>query len=291
MAILLNKKLNVCNNLNDKIEFINKIDYSLPNVRIGILNLMPNIEDTECHFLNVLDNPVVQIELDFIYFDYKNIDKVKKDYFKKYYKSFLEIKNTKYDGMIITGAPLEHLNFNEIDFYNELSEFFLYTQKNVKSTIFLCWASEVGINYFYGINKYNMPNKLSGLYKHNIVNKTNLVKNFDDYFYIPQSRYCGLLESDVIKNKELILVSSSDDSGIYIVQNKDGSKIFLTGHAEYDLYTLDKEYKRDVKKGIKVNIPKNYYFNNKPIYKWRAHATLLYHNWINYYLYKKNSQR
>ena len=192
--------------------------------------------------------------------------------------------------MIITGAPLEHINYHDIDYIEELKEFFKYTKKHVSSTIFLCWASQFGLQYFYGINRYNLEEKLSGLYEHYIVKETDLVKGFNDYFLIPQSRYCSIIEGEISIRKDLILTSKSNESGVYIVEAKDKKRVFLTGHAEYDLYTLDKEYRRDIKKGLKINPPCNYYKDNdpnkEPIYSWHATSTLLYHNWLYYYVYK-----
>lgn len=290
MAIHLNKRLEVIEKIKDNIDYIEKINPQKPHVKIGILNLMPTLEDTERQFIIAFDNPVVQVDLDFIYLDTKKTDPEKLEYYKKYYRSFSEIKNEHYDGMLITGAPLEHISYQNVDYIEELKEFFKYTKNHVKSTIFLCWASQFGIQYFYGVDRFNLENKVSGLYEHYIVKETNLVKGFDDTFLIPQSRYCSLIENDIIKRKDLILVSKANESGVYIVESKDGSKIFLTGHAEYDLMTLDKEYRRDINKGLDILPPKNYYKDdnpdNEPLYKWHAHSTLLYHNWIYYYVYK-----
>ena len=159
----------------------------------------------------------------------------------------------------------------------------------MRSSLFLCWASEFGLQYFYGVNRYNLEEKLSGLYEHYIVKKTDLVKGFDDYFYIPQSRYCSIVESELGDIDNLILTSKSNISGPYIIESKDKRKVFLTGHAEYDLYTLDNEYKRDIKKGLNINIPCNYYKDNdsekEPMYRWHATSTLLYHNWLYDYVY------
>lgn len=290
MALYLDKPLEIKDKLKDKIKFLDKIDDNLPNVKIGILNIMPTLEDTERQLMVALDNPVVQVSLDFIYLDTKTADLEKVEYFKKYYHSFHDIKNNYYDGIIITGAPLEHIPYNNIDYIEELKEFFKYTKTNVGSTIFLCWASQFGMQYFYGVNRMNLSEKLSGLYEHYILKETNLVKGFDDIFLIPQSRYCSLIETDIMTRDDLILTSKSNDSGAYIVESKDGSRIFLTGHAEYDLFTLDKEYHRDINKGLDIKPPKNYYKDdnpdNMPLYKWHSHATLLYHNWIYYYVYR-----
>lgn len=291
MAIFLKKNLEIKEKLKDTVDFIEELDLNKPNVKIGILNLMPTLEDTERQLLVALDNPVVQIELDFIYLDTKNKTQDKVEYFKKYYISFSDIKDKNYDGMLVTGAPLEHLNYSSVDYIEELKEFFKYTKTNVGSTIFLCWASQFGMQYFYGVNRFNLPAKVSGLYEHYVVKETNMTKGFDDIFYIPQSRYCSLIEGEIVKRDDLILACKSNESGVYIVESKDGSKIFLTGHAEYDLWTLDKEYRRDINKGLEIDVPKNYYKDdnpdNNPMYRWHATSTLLYHNWVYYYVYKK----
>lgn len=291
MAIFLKKDLEIKEKIKDQVDFIEELDISQPYVKVGILNLMPTLEDTERQLIMALDNPVVQIELDFIYLNSKNKTEEKTEYFKKYYTSFKDIKDKYYDGVLVTGAPLEHLNYSSVDYIEELKEFFKYTKTNVKSTIFLCWASQFGMQYFYGVNRMNLPNKLSGLYEHYILQATNLVKGFDDIFFIPQSRYCSLIENDIMTCDDLILTSKSNDAGVYIVESRDGSKIFLTGHAEYDVLTLDKEYRRDINKGLDILPPKNYYKDdnpdNEPIYKWHSHAILLYHNWIYYYVYRK----
>lgn len=290
MAILLNKRLEVVDKIKNDVDFIESIDNNRPHVKVGILNLMPTLEDTERQLILALENPILQVEIDFIYLDTKNMDADKTEYFKKYYKSFTDIKSDNYDGMIITGAPLEHIPYKDVQYIEELKEFFKYTKTNVGSTIFLCWASQFGIQYFYGVNRYNLPAKLSGLYEHYIVQASNLVKGFDDKFFIPQSRYCSLVEDDIVKIKDLSLTSKSNESGVYIVESKDGKRIFLTGHAEYDIDTLDKEYRRDINKGLDIDVPKNYYYNDNPnldpVHKWRAHSTLLYHNWLYYYVYK-----
>ncbi len=289
MAIYLKKDIPIKNTLTNKVTFISNLNKSLPHVKVGILNLMPTLEDTERQLIEVLDTKLLQVELDFIYLNTKKADEDKQSYYEKYYTSFSEIKNTYYDGIIITGAPLEHIAYHDIDYFEELKEFFKYTKTNVKSTLFLCWASQFGLQYFYGINRYYLKEKLSGLYEHYIVKETNLTKGFNDYFLIPQSRYCSIIESEISKRSDLILTSKSNESGVYIVESKDKKRVFLTGHAEYDLYTLDKEYKRDINKGLNIKPPCNYYKNNDPnkgpLYSWHSTATLLYHNWLYYYVY------
>ena len=183
MPILLKKSLEIAKRLED-VNFISHLDTSKPHVKVGILNLMPTLEDTERDLIKVLDTKFLQVELDFIYLDTKKTNSAKLEYYQKYYTSFSTIKKEEYDGMIITGAPLEHLSYQDIDYIAELKEFFKYTKDHVRSSLFLCWASEFGLQYFYGVNRYNLEEKLSGLYEHYIVKKTDLVKGFDDYFYI-----------------------------------------------------------------------------------------------------------
>ncbi len=289
MAIFLSKNLECIQKLQGKVGFISQIDAQKPHVKVAILNLMPTLEDTERQFLTVLDTKFLQVQIDFIYLNTKKADSKKKDYYLKHYYAFSEIKDKFYDGLIVTGAPLEHLNYQSIDYIEELKEFFKYTKTHVRSTIFLCWASQFALQYFYGINRYNLETKLSGLYEHYLVHKTDLTKGFNDYFLIPQSRYCSIIESEVMEKSDLYLTSKSNESGIYIVESKDKSKVFLTGHAEYDLCTLDQEYKRDLKKGLDINPPCNYYKDNdpnkEPVYSWLSTSTLLYHNWLYYYVY------
>ena len=277
------------NKIKNEVYFISKINKQKPHVKIGILNLMPTLEDTERQLIEVLDTRLLQVELDFIYLDTKKAVFEKKEYYQKYYRPFSEIKKEFYDGMIVTGAPLEHINYNNIDYIEELKEFFKYTKKHVKSTCFLCWASEFALQYFYGVNRYNLEEKLSGVYEHYIVKKTNLMKGMDDYFLVPQSRYCSIIEGEITEKKDLILTSKSNESGPYVVESIDGSKVFLTGHAEYDLYTLDGEYRRDINKGLKIKVPCNYYKEDdpskEPIYSWHSTATIIYHNWLYYYVY------
>ena len=257
-------------------------------VNIGILNLMPTVKETEKQLIKVLENEKVDVKIDFIYLSSKNYNKEKFKYIKKNYKSFSSIKDKYYDGIIITGAPLEHLDYEDVEYIDELKEFIDYSEKYSKSIIYLCWASQFGLKYLYNVDKYDLESKISGVYKHYIVNNTDLVKDMKEEFYVPQSRYCSINSLDVLNNKDLILVSKSLDSGIYIVESKDKKNIFFTGHAEYDLWTLDKEYHRDIDRGINPSIPKNYYKEdnpvNSPLYKWKYVGDKIYHNWIYYYL-------
>ena len=286
MSLFLKKKLRVEDKLKD-ITFVDKLD-NKPVLKIGVLNLMPNLEDTERDILKLLDDPMLLIEVDFIYLDCSNKDREKQEYLKKYYQSFRDIKNKTYDGFIVTGAPLEHFRFSDINFYQELKEFMEFIKTNVGSTIFLCWAAEFAINYFYDVKRIRLEDKISGLYEHYIINNTSLVRGFDDYFYLPESRYYILSEKDILKKKDLILVGKGNQVGVFLVESKDKKFIFMLGHAEYQKDTLDLEYLRDKKRGLNPKMPVNYYSLEGMVQnKWRSHATLLYHNWLYYYVFKK----
>lgn len=283
MAIILNKKLKITNELKN-IEILDKPRKNKSLVRIGVLNLMPNLEETERQLIKMLDNPLIDIKLDFIYLDSKS----NKEYVKEYYVPFKSIKELYYNGFIITGAPLEHLDYDDIFYIEELKEFLKYTKKHVKSSLFLCWASEFGLKYFYDIDRYKLNEKASGIYEHYIINSSNLIKGFDDFFSVPISRYYSIIDSDIINNKDLILVSKSNDTGAYIIESTDSKQIFVTGHLEYEQDTLENEYLRDLMHGLDIKCPVNYYednlIENRPRFKWRAHATLFYHNWLYYYV-------
>ena len=291
MAIYLKKDLPIKNEL-PEINFVSNLAQEKLVLKIGILNLMPNLERTEYQLIKALDNPKITLELDFIYLDSKKTNPDKVAYYQKYYSSFSSIKNTKYDGMIITGAPLEHIPYASITYIHELKSFFNYTKTNVKSTLFLCWAAEYGLQYFYGVNRYYLQTKASGLYKHYTVSKSLITKGLENSYYIPISRYCSLMENEIINNKSLILTSKSDLTGPYIIEAVDGSKVFLTGHAEYEKNTLKEEYERDIKKGLAVNVPANYFPNDdatqEPSYIWHHAKMTIYHNWIYYYVYSSN---
>ncbi len=285
MGILLKNNLKIKKDL-EEVNFLDKLDKKLKTVKIGILNLMPNLEETEKDLLRVLDTPILQVEVEFLYLKDMTQDIKRKEYLEKYYK--LWDKEEIFQGIIITGAPLEHLEFLDVSYIKGLEEFLDYTKELVKSTIFICWAAELGLKYFYDINRDIENTKLSGLFKHYVVNETKLVKGFDDYFEIPISRYCKVREEEILLNKDLILTSKANLSGVYIVEAKNKKQVFLTGHAEYGQWTLDKEFLRDKIRGIDIVKPYNYYrFQNekiKPKLSWKAHQTLLYHNWLYYYV-------
>lgn len=262
-------------------------------VKIALLNLMPQKPKTELHIIRRLSNTPLQIELDLFHpktHESKNTEKIHLDSF---YKSFEEIKKNKYDGLIITGAPVEHLNFEEVDYWDELKEIMEWSLHNVTSTLHICWAAQAGLYYHYGVSKQATKDKQFGVFSHKINNRNcPLVRGFDDNFYAPHSRHTTVLKENIIQIPFLDIISESEEAGIYIVVSNDGKQIFVTGHSEYDVLTLKEEYERDKAKGINTAIPKNYFPNDDPsktpIVNWRSNSNLLFTNWVNHYLYQKS---
>ncbi|UCH13804.1 MAG: homoserine O-succinyltransferase [Bacteroidales bacterium] len=261
-------------------------------MRIALLNIMPVKQTTETHILRLLSNTPLQIEMDLIYPKTHKPKNTPVEYLQTFYKTFDEIIYDKYDGMIITGAPVELLDFEEVDYWYELKEIMDWTFHNVTSSLFICWAAQAGLYHFFDIPKYSLNKKMFGVFKHKVNNrKLPLVRGFDDTFLAPHSRHTEIRAADINKIKELEIVSESDEAGVYIVAAKDGKQIFITGHSEYDPYTLKEEYERDIKKGINIQMPENYFMNDDinsiPVVRWRSHANLLFTNWLNYYVYQK----
>ena len=260
-------------------------------LEVVILNLMPLKEDTELQLLRSLANTPLQVNISFIRTGSYESKNVALKHLERFYTTFEEIKHRRFDGMIITGAPVEKMEFEEVEYWKELTEIMDWSEKNVTSTLHICWGAQAGLYYRYGVRKFDLPKKLSGIYEHYPIHKkTPLVRGFDDTFYVPQSRYTGVSKEDIVANDKLEIVSESDVIGPYLVIAEDGKNIFVTGHPEYDTLTLDQEYKRDMDKGINPDIPCNYYPDNdpnkKPIKSWRCHANTLYFNWLNYYVYQ-----
>ncbi|MBE5941965.1 MAG: homoserine O-succinyltransferase [Lachnospiraceae bacterium] len=260
-------------------------------LEVLILNLMPLKEDTELQLLRSLANTPLQVNISFIRTGTYESKNVAQKHLERFYTTFEDIKHRRFDGMIITGAPVEKLDFEEVEYWDELTKIMDWSKKNVTSTLHICWGAQAGLYYRYGVKKYDLPKKLSGIYEHYPLHKkTPLVRGFDDTFYVPQSRYTGVSKEDIISNELLDIVSESDETGPYLIIAEDGKNIFVTGHPEYDTLTLDQEYKRDLDKGINPEIPCNYYPDNdpskKPIKSWRCHANTLYFNWLNYYVYQ-----
>lgn len=260
-------------------------------LEVVILNLMPLKEDTELQLLRSLANTPLQVNISFIRTGTYESKNVAQKHLERFYTTFEEIKHRRFDGMIITGAPVEKMEFEQVEYWDELTEIMDWSEKNVTSTLHICWGAQAGLYYRYGVRKYDLPKKLSGIYEHYPIHKkTPLVRGFDDTFYVPQSRYTGVSKDDIVSNDKLEIVSESEVTGPYLIIAEEGKNIFVTGHPEYDTLTLDQEYKRDMDKGINPDIPCNYYPENdpnqKPIKSWRCHANTLYFNWLNYYVYQ-----
>ena len=267
------------------------ISQNIRPLEIIVLNLMPIKQDTELQLLRGLSNTPLQIDVRFLQMSSHVSKNTSASHIKKFYQTFEEIKNNNYDGMIITGAPVEKLEFEEVNYWDELITVMEWSKKHVTSTIHICWGAQAGLYYHYGIKKELLPKKLSGVYKHRVMNrKEPLVRGFDDVFMAPHSRYTQASRQQILDNPRLKVLADSDEAGIYIVLGDGGKEIFVMGHPEYDRLTLDQEYKRDIDKGIEPDLPVNYYpdddCNRKPLLSWRSHANNLYTNWLNYYVYQ-----
>lgn len=261
-------------------------------LKLIILNLMPVKITTETHLLRILSNSPLQVEISLLHIE-KHISKnTSIEHLKTFYLNFDCIKDQKFDGMIITGAPVELLNFEEVDYWNELKTIMEWSKHHVTSTLYICWAAQAGLYYHYGVNKHQVDKKIFGVFKHTLNNPyLQLVRGFDDEFLAPHSRHTDIDREDVLNVKELEIVSESDEAGVYIVASKDGRQIFVTGHSEYEASTLKDEYDRDVAKGLPIDIPQNYFPNDDPSKPpktlWKGHASLLFSNWLNYYVYQQ----
>ena len=260
-------------------------------IEILILNLMPLKEDTELQLLRSLSNTPLQVDVTFMTVETHESKNTARSHLNKFYQTFPEIKARRFDGMIITGAPVEQMEFEEVDYWEELTEIMKWTKGHVTSTIFLCWAAQAALYYFYGLEKKPLDHKMFGLFKHRVMNRrVPLVRGFDDVFLAPHSRHTEV-PIDAIHNCEaLTVLAESEEAGLFLAMADGGRKIFVMGHPEYDRITLDAEYKRDLGKNLPIDIPKNYYEDddpsNKPLLMWRAHANNLYTNWLNYYVYQ-----
>lgn len=260
-------------------------------LRIVILNLMPVKTTTETHILRLLSNSPLQIEVTLLHTKDHISKHTSIEHLKSFYKTFRQIHHFKFDGMIITGAPIEHLDFEEVDYWEELKEIMDWARHHVTSTMFICWGAQAGLYHYYKIPKYPLPKKMFGVFTHQISNpKIPLVRGFDEEFLAPHSRHTEVRKSDIEKVPELVLVSESAQAGVYMVMTREGRQIFVTGHSEYDPDTLKNEYERDMKKGLSIDLPVNYFPENDPskppMARWKSHANLMYYNWLNYYVYQ-----
>ncbi|MBQ6336494.1 MAG: homoserine O-succinyltransferase [Ruminococcus sp.] len=261
-------------------------------LKIVIVNLMPTKVTTETQLMRLLGNSPLQVEVELLQMASHRSKNTSEEHLTKFYKTFDEIKDERFDGMIVTGAPVELMEFEEVDYWDELCEVFEWAKKNVYSTLFICWGAQAGLYYRYGIKKHKLSRKLFGIYNHMILNpKHPLTRGFDDYFLVPHSRYTGVRSEDVEAVPELEILATSKKAGAAIICSKNGREVYLLGHCEYDYDTLAKEYYRDIEKGLKIQMPYNYFpdnnINRKPIMTWRSHASNLYSNWLNYYLYQQ----
>lgn len=262
-------------------------------LKIGILNLMPTKIVTETQLLRCLSNTPLQIEVDLIITASHVAKNTPEDHLLKFYQTFDQVKENYYDGFIITGAPIEKLDFQEVDYWQEMVGIMEWTKTHVHSTLHICWGAQAGLYYHYGIPKYMLDKKITGIFKHHIMqNHMNecLLRGFDDVFRAPHSRYTGIRSEDILHHPELTLLAESYEAGPYLITAKNGRQLFVTGHSEYDKDTLAKEYFRDVRRGLNPDIPENYFEgdnpHNEPRLNWKSHSTLLFTNWLNYYVYQ-----
>ena len=260
-------------------------------IQILILNLMPLKEDTELQLLRSLSNTPLQVDVTFMMVQSHESRNTSKSHLNKFYQSFPELKDQKYDGMIITGAPVEQMEFEEVDYWEELTRILDWTDRHVNSTIYLCWGAQAALYHYYGLQKKPLKEKMFGLFWHRVMNrKIPLVRGFDDMFLAPHSRHTEIPIEEIHACRDLTVLAESEEAGLFLAMAEEGRKIFVMGHPEYDRVTLDQEYKRDLSKDLPIEIPKNYYRDdnpeNVPLLMWRAHANNLYSNWLNYYVYQ-----
>lgn len=260
-------------------------------LNIVILNLMPEKEKTETHILRLLGNTPLQVNIAFLKTATYHAKTTSAHHLDQFYTTFSEIKHRKYDGMIITGAPVEMMQFEEVEYWDELVEIMKWTKTNVTSTLHICWGAQAALFYHFDVNKYELPKKCSGIYSHVINDHSEkLLRGFDDVFLAPHSRYTDVAMEDIKKHSELKLLATSPEAGAFILCANGGKQIMVTGHLEYEAGTLAEEYERDCKKGLDAEIPINYFPDdnpkNQPLNRWRSHAHLLFSNWLNYYVYQ-----
>lgn len=261
-------------------------------LKIVILNLMPIKITTETDLIRLLSNTPLQIELDLMQMETHTSRNTPVEHMLTFYKTFDEISKSNYDGMIITGAPVEHLPFEDVDYWPEMTKILDWARTHVTSTLFICWASQAGMYHYYGVPKFKLNEKMFGVFEHHIHNPKNpIFRGFDDIFYVPHSRHTEVRAEDIRKVSDLTILSESPESGVYMVMGRNGREFFITGHSEYSPDTLDIEYKRDLAKGLNIQIPRNYYPDNnpqnEPVVRWRSHANLLITNWLNYFVYQE----
>ena len=260
-------------------------------LRILLLNLMPTKIDTETQLSRLLSNTPLQVELYLMHTATHKSQNVSEEHLTSFYRTFSEYKDEYFDGMVITGAPVEKMEFEDVDYWDELCEIMEWSKSHVHSTFHICWGAQAGLYYHYGVQKHMLDKKMFGVFPHKAdYVRSILLRGFDDVFPVPHSRHTTVLREDIEKVPELKILASSEESGVYAISSKNGRQIFITGHSEYDRGTLEKEYLRDKNAGLPIGVPKNYYPNNddtkEPMVSWRSHANLLYSNWLNYFVYQ-----
>ncbi len=261
-------------------------------LKIVLLNLMPKKIETETQILRLLSNTPLQVDIELLQAATHISKNTPEEHLLTFYKTFAEIRDQKFDGMIITGAPIELMDYQDVDYWDELCIIMEWSKKNVFSTLHICWGAQAGLYYHYGIPKYQLGQKMFGIFPHHVLQHNHeLVRGFDDLFYVPHSRHTEVRRADIEKCSELEVLAESEIAGVYLVASKDGRQIFAMGHSEYDLYTLANEYFRDKKKGLKIDPPYHYFPDDNPEklpqFIWRSHASLLFSNWLNYFVYQQ----
>lgn len=261
-------------------------------LRIVVLNLMPIKITTETDLIRLLSNTPLQVEISFMKIKSHTPKNTPVEHMQAFYTDFEAMQQQKYDGMIITGAPVEHMDFEKVDYWKEITEIFDWARTHVTSTFYICWAAQAGLYYHYGVPKYSLAEKKFGIFEHTVTDALNpIFRGFDSCFYVPHSRHTEVRREDILRVPELTLLSESEEAGVYMVTARGGREFFVTGHSEYSPLTLDGEYRRDKAKGLPIDPPRNYYKDNnpdlEPIVRWRAHANLLFSNWLNYFVYQE----
>ena len=261
-------------------------------LRLAILNLMPTKVVTETQLLRLLGNTPLQIEIELLHMESHETRHTPAEHLLEHYSSFRDVRDQRFDGLIITGAPVEQLPFEEVDYWPELVELMDWARTHVYSTLYICWGAQAGLHHYYGVPKYPLPEKMFGVFPHAVsIRFERLVRGFDDVFYAPHSRHTEIRREDILAVPELVLLSESSEAGVYIVLSADRRHVFVTGHSEYDPLTLQGEYVRDLGKGLPIAVPRNYYPDDdparEPVVRWRSHASLLFANWLNYYVYQQ----
>ena len=261
-------------------------------LRLLVLNLMPLKITTETDLIRLLSNSPLQIEIDFLQMRSHTSRNTPIEHLMAFYKTFAQVEGSTYDGMIITGAPVEQMPFEEVNYWDELTVILDWARTHVTSTLYICWAAQAGLYHYYGIPKYPLERKLFGVFEHTVNDPQNpIFRGFDDVFFVPHSRHSEVRADDIRQVGALSILSESPEAGVYMVMGRGGRELFVTGHSEYSPHTLDAEYRRDLQKGLPIDLPRNYYRNNDPargpLVRWRSHANLLFTNWLNYFVYQE----